>query len=170
MAGLLLRTFRERRHLHCAEFCRNLNAFVCDRDQHRAASTLPSWLDHAFCWNLIAFLSGTRWRAFLTSWSCRSNVIALLFKPLSLCFLLSQGCEDMLACSNVVALSFERHRFFLLLFQDCEDFDKKVEKLQSEKGRRMEECVDELRGLEDGYRQKHRDAKQVRVCSCDGVM
>lgn len=51
-----------------------------------------------------------------------------------------------------------------LLSQDCEDFDKKVEKLQSEKGRRMEECLDELRGLEDGYRQKHRDAKQVMAC------
>lgn len=25
----------------------------------------------------------------------------------------------------------------------------------------MEECLGELRGLEDGYRQKHRDAKQV---------
>lgn len=48
-----------------------------------------------------------------------------------------------------------------LLSQDCEDFDKKVEKLQSEKERRMEECSDDLRGLEDGYRQKHRDAKQV---------
>ena len=46
-------------------------------------------------------------------------------------------------------------------FQDCEEFDKKVEKLQGEKERRMEECLDELRGLEDGYRQKHRDAKQV---------
>lgn len=29
----------------------------------------------------------------------------------------------------------------------------------------MEECSDELRGLEDGYRQKHRDAKQVRMTS-----
>lgn len=28
----------------------------------------------------------------------------------------------------------------------------------------MEECLDELRGLEDGYRQKHRDAKQVMSC------
>lgn len=45
--------------------------------------------------------------------------------------------------------------------QDCEEFDKKVEKLRGEKEKRMEECLDELRGLEDGYRQKHRDAKQV---------
>lgn len=45
--------------------------------------------------------------------------------------------------------------------QDCDDFDKKVEKLQSEKDRRMEECFNELATLEDGYRQKHRDAKQV---------
>lgn len=49
----------------------------------------------------------------------------------------------------------------VLNLQDCEDFDKKVEKLKSEKEKRMEECFDELRGLEDGYRQKHRDAKQV---------
>eukprot|EP00752_Nemacystus_decipiens_P009890 g8823.t1 len=46
--------------------------------------------------------------------------------------------------------------------KDCEEFDKKVEKLQGEKERRMEECLDELRGLEDGYRQKHRDAKQAK--------
>lgn len=45
--------------------------------------------------------------------------------------------------------------------QDCDDFDKKVEKLQSEKDRRMEECFNELASLEDGYRQKQRDAKQV---------
>lgn len=51
--------------------------------------------------------------------------------------------------------------FVVKHFQDCEEFDKKVEKLQGEKERRMEECLDELRGLENGYRQKHRDAKQV---------
>lgn len=45
--------------------------------------------------------------------------------------------------------------------QDCEEFDKKVEKLRGEKEKRMEECLGELRGLEDGYRQRHRDAKQV---------
>lgn len=55
-------------------------------------------------------------------------------------------------------------RYFVFVVkprQDCEEFDKKVEKLQGEKERRMEECLDELRGLEDGYRQKQRDAKQV---------
>ncbi|CAM9128768.1 unnamed protein product [Hapterophycus canaliculatus] len=46
--------------------------------------------------------------------------------------------------------------------KDCEEFDKKYEKLQGEKERRMEECLDELRGLEDGYRQKHRDAKEAK--------
>ncbi|CAM9818779.1 unnamed protein product, partial [Ectocarpus sp. 4 AP-2014] len=46
--------------------------------------------------------------------------------------------------------------------KDCEEFDKKVEKLGGEKERRMEECLGELRGLEDGYRQKHRDAKQAK--------
>ncbi|CBJ26117.1 conserved unknown protein [Ectocarpus siliculosus] len=46
--------------------------------------------------------------------------------------------------------------------KDCEEFDKKVEKLRGEKERRMEECLGELRGLEDGYRQKHRDAKQAK--------
>lgn len=58
----------------------------------------------------------------------------------------------------------ERRLDLALLFcpQDCDDFDKKVEKLHSEKDRRMEECLYELRGLEDGYRQKHRDAKQVK--------